>query len=130
VAGLGASRLSRWFAAGVVVSGIAVLGTVTVHTTSASTLAAQAVQRSADQADERLFDCLSDRAHQLVSPSEPVHIRGEGLEQVIYLEGSIAAWASLTPGDRPAPVTLDIASGSGPGSCGGFVLTAEHTGRP
>jgi len=129
VAGLGESRSSRWAAAAVVVSGLVVLGTVALHANSAPTLATQALARTADQANERFFDCLSDQARRLVSPSEPIHIRADGLEQIVYLEGSVGAWASLIPGAEPARATLVMAAGGGPGSCSGYVLSVERTGR-
>jgi hypothetical protein len=108
---------------------LAALVTVGVHTTVASHTAA----RTQERATERLLDCLSARAHRLVTPDERVHAQGSDLEAILDLEGSLAPWATMVIGLAPASATLDLrpAPGApGPETCGGYALTLVPTRNP
>jgi hypothetical protein len=130
VAVAGGLRTTRWVAGAVMVCGLTVLATVAVHAATGSAAVATAQERASDRAHERLLDCLSARAHRLITPSERVHARGSDLESIIDLEGALAPWATMVVGLAPASATLDLEPGSGPGSCGGYMLRAVPTGHP
>ncbi len=125
----GRPRIRQGLAALIAVTAIAAVATVAVHTNSSSARAAGARAHSVDVADDELWQCLSDRAHLLVSSSEPVQAVAHGLGNTVNLEAALAPWADLVTASNPDRTVVVMAPGTGPGSCQGLVVHIRPSGR-
>jgi len=106
----------------VLVTCLGVLTTVAVTAHTRTTLAQLASQQAKNEAKQRIFVCLSTRAHHLVSADEPVSLQRSSLPLDVLLDGAVASWADVVTDPSSARVGLRVKAGTGPDACGGYIL--------